>query len=105
MAIIKPKKATKTVNRTLSESMKTPAVMDEESHPTGDPRGAEAPSTSGTMENANMAVTKLTRTIKKLRALSLRRAIGTTSMLENRGSIQTNHDEISDNTNVQPHFL
>jgi hypothetical protein len=77
--------------------MKTPAVMEEEIQVIDDPRGPEDPITSGTRENANTAVTKLTTTTKKSRALALRRAIGRTNMLEIKGSSQTSHDETSDN--------
>jgi hypothetical protein len=87
--------------------MKTPAVMEEEIHVTGDPRGPEAPITSGTRENAKTAVTKLINTTKKSRALALRRAIGRTNKLEIKGSSQTNHDENSDNNyaSTSPSFL
>jgi hypothetical protein len=60
MAIIKPKKATRTANKTLSGSMKTPAFM-----PADDIQAAEeviassTPNKAGTRENAKTAVTKL----------------------------------------------
>jgi hypothetical protein len=65
MAIIRPKKATKTVNRTLSESMKTPAVMLGEIQAVVDINGPSVPEkTSGTSENAKTAVAKLIITTK-----------------------------------------
>jgi len=61
--ITRPKNETKTVNKTLSGSMKTPAVMDEEIHGTDEVRRPwELEAMSETREKAKIVVTKFMMT-------------------------------------------
>src|SRR5665647_660587 len=105
MAIINPKKATRTVNKTLSGSMMTPAFM-LENQVTVEPEAAPEPKkTPGTREIAKPAVIRVIKITKMLRALTLKRAITGTNKLQTRGIIQTSHEEmLSSNIMFQPRF-
>ncbi len=100
--MIKPKKATSTVNNTLSESMYTPASIPAIQATDKLVACQDPKKTSGTSESAKPAVTVAIAKTKTFRALELYFPINGMNKLEISGNSQTSQAERGDRSIMVP---